>query len=67
MMFAWFNQKNAGYLIGGSLPMAKRMTNRYLNLGGKLTTRAKVTKIQVVNNNANVSTVPWHLKENLSL
>jgi phytoene dehydrogenase-like protein len=52
MMFAWFNQKNAGYLIGGSLPMAKRMTNRYLNLGGKLTTRAKVTKIQVVNNKA---------------
>ena len=24
MMFAWFNQKNAGYLIGGSLPLAQR-------------------------------------------
>ena len=50
MMFAWFNQKNAGYLIGGSLPIAKRMTNRYLDLGGKLTTRSKVTKIVVENN-----------------
>jgi phytoene dehydrogenase-like protein len=50
MMFAWFNQKNAGYLIGGSLPMAKRMTNRYLDLGGKLRTRTRVTKIIVENN-----------------
>jgi phytoene dehydrogenase-like protein len=50
MMFAWFNQKNAGYLIGGSLPMAKRMTNRYLDLGGKLTKKARVSKIIVENN-----------------
>jgi phytoene dehydrogenase-like protein len=52
MMFAWFNQKNAGYLIGGSLPMVKRMTKRYLDLGGKLTTRTRVTKIVVENNTA---------------
>jgi phytoene dehydrogenase-like protein len=50
MMFAWFNQKNAGYLIGGSLPMARRMTDRFISLGGKLTTRKKVTKILVENN-----------------
>ena len=49
MMFAWFNQKNAGYLIGGSLPMSERMTNRYLGLGGKLTTKATVSKIVVEN------------------
>jgi phytoene dehydrogenase-like protein len=49
MMFAWFNQKNAGYLIGGSLPMAKRMTDKYLGLGGKLTTKKRVTKIIVEN------------------
>jgi phytoene dehydrogenase-like protein len=48
-MFAWFNQKNAGYLIGGSLPMANRMTNRYLELGGKLLSGSKVTKIVVEN------------------
>jgi phytoene dehydrogenase-like protein len=53
MMFAWFNQKNAGYLVGGSLPMARRMTDRYLDLGGKLTTRARVEKITVENDTAN--------------
>jgi phytoene dehydrogenase-like protein len=47
MMFAWFNQKNAGYLIGGSLPMAKRMTQKFLKLGGRLTTRKRVSKIIV--------------------
>jgi phytoene dehydrogenase-like protein len=50
MMFAWFNQKNAGYLIGGSLPLAGRMTSRYLKLGGILTKRARVKKIIVENN-----------------
>lgn len=50
MMFAWFNQKNAGYLTGGSLPMARRMTSRFLDLGGKLTTKSRVTKIVVENN-----------------
>lgn len=52
MMLAWFNQKNAGYLIGGSLPMARRMTDRFLSLGGKLTAGKKVTKILVQNNTA---------------
>jgi phytoene dehydrogenase-like protein len=50
MMFAWFNQKNAGYLIGGSLPMAQRMTEKFISLGGKLTTKRKVSKIVVENN-----------------
>lgn len=52
MMFAWFNQKNAGYLIGGSLPMTQRMTDRYLKLGGKLRTRARAAKIVVEENTA---------------
>jgi len=50
MMFAWFNQRNAGYLLGGSLPIARRMTKRYIDLGGKLRTKSKVTKIVVDNN-----------------
>jgi phytoene dehydrogenase-like protein len=50
MMFAWFNQKNAGYLIGGSLPMAQRMTTKFLGLGGTLTTGKRVTKILVEDN-----------------
>jgi phytoene dehydrogenase-like protein len=52
MMFAWFNQKNAGYLIGGSLPMAQRMTKRFLELGGSLTTKKKVSRIIVENDEA---------------
>jgi len=50
MMFAWFNQKNAGYLIGGSLPLARRMTKRFTDLGGILSTGKKVTNIIVDNN-----------------
>jgi phytoene dehydrogenase-like protein len=49
MMFAWFNQKNAGYLTGGSKPMTERMTRKYLSLGGKLTTNKKVNNIIVEN------------------
>lgn len=52
MMFAWFNQKNAGYLIGGSLPMAERMTQRFTGLGGRLITRSRVKKIIVENDAA---------------
>ena len=52
MMFAWFNQKNAGYLIGGSLALAERMTTRFISLGGKLTTKARVEKIVVEDNTA---------------
>jgi phytoene dehydrogenase-like protein len=50
MMFAWFNQKNAGYLLGGSLPLAGRMTEKFLSLGGILTARKRVTKIIVEDN-----------------
>jgi phytoene dehydrogenase-like protein len=50
MMFAWFNQKNAGYLIGGSRPLAQRMTDRYLDLNGILRTQTRVTKIVVEKN-----------------
>lgn len=47
MMFAWFNQKNAGYLKGGSYPLAARMTDKYISLGGKLAKGKKVSKIIV--------------------
>ena len=47
MMFAWFNQKNAGYLIGGSRPFARRMEDKFISLGGLLTTRKRVSKIIV--------------------
>jgi phytoene dehydrogenase-like protein len=47
MMLAWFNQKNAGYITGGSLPLARRMTDKFLELGGRVTTGKKVCKIIV--------------------
>jgi phytoene dehydrogenase-like protein len=50
MMLAWFDKKNAGYLLGGSKPMAQRMTEKYLNLAGVLTTHKKVKKIIVEDN-----------------
>jgi len=53
MMFAWFNQKNTGYLIGGSRPLTQRMTERFRILGGKLTTGKRVTQINVSDHAAN--------------
>ncbi len=52
MMFAWFNQKNTGYLEGGSLPLAQRMTEKFLSLGGRLTTGKRVSKIITENDTA---------------
>jgi phytoene dehydrogenase-like protein len=52
MMLGWFHQHNAGYLIGGSLPIADRMTAKFTSLGGKLTLGKKVKKIIVENKTA---------------
>jgi phytoene dehydrogenase-like protein len=49
-MLGWFNQKNAGYIKGGSYPLAQRMVEKYTKLGGKLTYKKKVEKILVENN-----------------
>lgn len=46
-MLGWFNQKNAGYIKGGSLPLARRMADRYISLGGKFSFGKKVEKIIV--------------------
>jgi phytoene dehydrogenase-like protein len=48
-MLGWFNQKNAGYIKGGSYPLAQRMVEKYTQLGGKLTYKKKVEKIIVEN------------------
>jgi len=49
-MLGWFNQKNAGYIKGGSYPLAQRMVEKYMKLGGKLSYNKKVEKIIVENN-----------------
>ncbi|NMC40189.1 MAG: NAD(P)/FAD-dependent oxidoreductase [Bacteroidales bacterium] len=49
-MLAWFNQKNAGYIKGGSYPLARRMAEKFERLGGKISYRKRVGKIIVENN-----------------
>jgi phytoene dehydrogenase-like protein len=48
-MLAWFNQKNAGYIKGGSFPLAQRMVEKFERLGGKISYKKKVEKIIVEN------------------
>jgi phytoene dehydrogenase-like protein len=43
--FAYLNNKNAGYPIGGSMPMSEAMEKRYKDLGGVLHYGKRVEKI----------------------
>lgn len=52
MMLGWFYHKNAGYLVGGSLPMARRMAEKYTSLGGTLTLGKRVKSIIVEDDTA---------------
>lgn len=54
MMFtiAYIHQKNAGYPIGGSSPMAEAVERRYLSLGGQIHYHSRVQKILVEKNRA---------------
>ena len=49
-MLAWFNQKNAGYIKGGSFPLAQRMVEKFERLGGKISYNKRVEKIIVEKN-----------------
>lgn len=48
-MLGWFHQKNAGYILGGSYPLAQRMVEKFESLGGKLSYKKRVSKIIVEN------------------
>jgi phytoene dehydrogenase-like protein len=50
--FAFLHKKNAGYPLGGSMPMSLAMAKRYENLGGRIQYTSKVEKILTENNNA---------------
>jgi phytoene dehydrogenase-like protein len=43
--FAWLHNKNAGYPLGGSMPLSKALEKRYLDLGGEISYKSKVEKI----------------------
>jgi len=49
MTLAWMHKKSAGYPIGGSLNFARLIERRYLELGGKINYKSKVTKITTEN------------------
>ncbi|MBK8805758.1 MAG: NAD(P)/FAD-dependent oxidoreductase [Bacteroidales bacterium] len=51
-MLGFFNQKNAGYIKGGSLPLAQRMVDKFEKLGGEILYKKRVEKIIVENNQA---------------
>jgi phytoene dehydrogenase-like protein len=43
--FAFLHNRNAGYPIGGSMPMSKALETRYKELGGTIKYKSKVAKI----------------------
>ena len=45
--FAYLHNKNAGYPIGGSLPMSLALAKRYTDLGGEIHYDSRVEKILV--------------------
>ncbi len=49
-MLGWFNQKNAGYIKGGSYPLAQRMVEKFIKHRGKISYKKKVEEIIVENN-----------------
>ena len=50
--FAYLHNKNAGYPIGGSMPMSEALADRYEKLGGKIHYSKRVEKIIVEENKA---------------
>lgn len=50
--FAYLHKKDAGYPIGGSLPMSLALERRYLDLGGTVHYHSRVEKILVENDRA---------------
>jgi len=52
MPLAWQHLKVAGYPLGGSLPFARAIEKRFLDLGGEIQYSAKVSKVLVENDRA---------------
>jgi phytoene dehydrogenase-like protein len=47
--FAYLHNKNAGYPLGGSMPMSRAMENRYKELGGAIIYSSRIEKILTEN------------------
>jgi phytoene dehydrogenase-like protein len=48
--FAYLHNKNAGYPIGGSLPMSRALEQRFKDLGGRLNYSSRVTTVLTEDN-----------------
>jgi phytoene dehydrogenase-like protein len=49
---AWLNNKDAGYPVGGSLDFSQSIEQRYLDLGGEISYKARVERILVQSDRA---------------
>ena len=49
---AWLHAHNAGYPIGGSLPLIRAVERRFRDLGGEVEYRCRVTQVLVKNDRA---------------
>jgi phytoene dehydrogenase-like protein len=52
MTLAWMHNKSAGYPIGGSLNFSRLLEKKYMQLGGEVAYRSKVTKVMVEDDQA---------------
>lgn len=52
LIMSWYTKKNAGYPIGGSLGVANRMHERYVEYGGEMLFKKQVTEIITENGKA---------------
>ena len=52
MTLAWMHNRASGYPIGGSLPFARSIERRYLDLGGEIEYGARVEEVLVEENEA---------------
>ena len=52
LTLVWFIQKNAGYVVGGSMGIVRSIEKRYSDLGGKINYQSVVKKILVENGSA---------------
>ncbi len=52
MTIAMMQQKRAGYVLGGSMKLSKAVEKRYLDAGGEIRYKSRVSKILVENNRA---------------
>lgn len=50
--FAYMHNRNAGYPLGGSMPMSEALESRYIELGGELFYNCRVKKIITENGKA---------------